>query len=165
MFKIDYKNILYSSLIVLAIFLLDRVSKIYILELTLQNNILNVYITSYLNLYLVWNKGIAFGLFSFGGDYFYNFITAMITMIIVIILVMIINAKGLKKYFLLTILGGALGNIFDRVYYSAVPDFIDFHIDGFHWFIFNIADVFVTLGVIGLIFDEIFYSIGKNEKN
>tara|TARA_B110001452_G_C15186830_1_gene412219 strand:- start:393 stop:881 length:489 start_codon:yes stop_codon:yes gene_type:complete len=161
----NYKKFLTSSLIVLAIFFIDRISKIYVLNLAQQNDILNMYITSYFNLYLIWNKGIAFGLFSFDTDYIYNLITIIIIIVIIIIIAMIINANSFKKYLLLGILGGSLGNVFDRIYYSAVPDFIDFHINEFHWFVFNIADIFITLGVIGLIFDEIIYSIKKNEKN
>ncbi|MDB2515228.1 signal peptidase II [Candidatus Pelagibacter bacterium] len=165
MIKMNYKKFLTSSLIVLAIFFIDRISKIYVLNLAQQNDILNMYITSYFNLYLIWNKGIAFGLFSFDTDYIYNLITIIIIIVIIIIIAMIINANSFKKYLLLGILGGSLGNVFDRIYYSAVPDFIDFHINEFHWFVFNIADIFITLGVIGLIFDEIIYSIKKNEKN
>jgi|TARA_B110000238_G_C16106655_1_gene430741 signal peptidase II len=165
MFKINYKDILLGSLITLTIFLVDRISKIYVLEIAEQGNVLDIYVTPYLNLYLIWNKGIAFGLFSFNTNYIYNLITLVIFVVIIIILVMIIKANGLKKYLLLGILGGSLGNIFDRIYYSAVPDFIDLHINGFHWFIFNIADIFITLGIIGLIFDEIIYNIKNNEKN
>jgi len=163
MFKIDYKNFLFCSLIVSVIFLFDRVTKIYVLKLAEQGNILDIYISSYLNLYLIWNKGIAFGLLSFNQDYIYNLLTIMILIIIVVILVMTAHASGLKKYLLLGILGGSLGNVFDRIYYSAVPDFIDFHINEFHWFVFNVADIFITIGVIGLIFDEIIYSIKNNE--
>tara|TARA_B110001452_G_C15193734_1_gene414396 strand:+ start:439 stop:936 length:498 start_codon:yes stop_codon:yes gene_type:complete len=165
MIKINYKNILYSSLLVLIIFLIDRVSKIYILQLAEQDNIVDIYLTSYLNLYLIWNKGIAFGLFSFNENYIYNIITVIIILVIFVILTMIVKTQGLKKFLLIAILGGSLGNIFDRIYYSAVPDFIDFHINDFHWFIFNFADIFITIGVLGLIFDEILYSIKKNEKN
>ena len=165
MLKINYKNFLYSLLIVLIIFLADRISKIFIIGLAEQKNILDIYITSYLNIYLIWNKGIAFGLFSFNTNYIYNIITLVIFLVICVILVMIIKTSGFKKYLLLMILGGSLGNFFDRIYYSAVPDFIDFHINGFHWFVFNIADIFITLGIIGLIFDEILYSIKKNEEN
>ena len=165
MIKINYKNILYSSLFVLIIFLIDRASKIYILQLAEQDNIVDIYLTSYLNLYLIWNKGIAFGLFSFNENYIYNIITVIIILVIIVILAMIVKTQGFKKFLLITILGGSLGNVFDRIYYSAVPDFIDFHINDFHWFIFNFADIFITIGVLGLIFDEILYSIKKNEKN
>ena len=80
---------------------------------------------------------------------------------------MAIKSEGFKRYSLLMILGGALGNFFDRITYKAVPDFLDFHIGNFHWFIFNIADVFITTGVIFMILNEF---IGnnksvKNEKN
>ena len=163
MIKINYKSILPSTLIVLIIFFIDRISKIYVLDL-LQQDITEVYLTPYLNIYFIWNKGIAFGLLSFNEDYTYNAMTALIGIIIIVIIAMIVKSKALKKYSLIVLLGGALGNFFDRIYYSAVPDFIDLHIKEFHWFIFNFADVFITIGVIGLIFDEFLYNIHKNEK-
>ena len=163
MIKINYKNILPSILIVLIIFFIDRISKIYVLDL-LEQNITEVYLTPYLNIYFIWNKGVAFGLLSFNEDYTYNAITVLIGIIIIVIIAMTVKSKALKKYSLIVLLGGALGNFFDRIYYSAVPDFIDLHIKEFHWFIFNFADVFITIGVIGLIFDEFLYNIHKNEK-
>ena len=165
MLKTNYKNFLINAGIVLTIFLIDRISKIYVLKLADRGNGLDIYITDYLNLYLIWNKGIAFGLFSFNVDYIYNAITILIIIVILIIVGMIIKSQGFRRYLLLAILGGSLGNVFDRIYYTAVPDFIDFHINEFHWFVFNIADIFISLGVIGLIFAEIIYSIKKNEKN
>ena len=74
---------------------------------------------------------------------------------------MTIKSYGFKKYSLLMILGGALGNVFDRLYYKAVPDFIDFHIGNFHWFIFNVADIFITIGIIFMVIIELF---NKNQK-
>jgi len=165
MLKKNYKFFLINAGIVLTIFLIDRISKIYVLKLADRGNGLDIYITDYLNLYLIWNKGIAFGLFSFNVDYIYNAITILIIIVILIIVGMIIKSQGFRRYLLLAILGGSLGNVFDRIYYTAVPDFIDFHINEFHWFVFNIADIFISLGVIGLIFAEIIYSIKKNEKN
>ena len=165
MLKTNYKNFLINAGIVLTIFLIDRISKIYILKLADQENGLDIYIVDYLNLYLIWNKGIAFGLFSFNADYIYNVLTILIIIVILIIIGMIVRSQGFRKYLLLAILGGSLGNVFDRIYYTAVPDFIDFHINEFHWFVFNIADIFISLGVIGLIFVEIIYSIKENEKN
>jgi len=165
MLKKNYKFFLINAGIVLTIFLIDRISKIYVLKLADRGNGLDIYITDYLNLYLIWNKGIAFGLFSFNVDYIYNAITILIIIVILIIVGMIIKSQGFRRYLLLAILGGSLGNVFDRIYYTAVPDFIDFHINEFHWFVFNIADIFISLGVIGLIFVEIIYSIKENEKN
>jgi len=165
MLKKNYKFFLINAGIVLTIFLIDRISKIYVLKLADRGNGLDIYITDYLNLYLIWNKGIAFGLFSFNADYIYNVLTILIIIVILIIIGMIVRSQGFRKYLLLAILGGSLGNVFDRIYYTAVPDFIDFHINEFHWFVFNIADIFISLGVIGLIFVEIIYSIKENEKN
>ena len=154
-----------NSIVVLAIFLVDRYSKIYILKIADVENVVDIYITQYLNFYLIWNKGIAFGLFSFNETSIYNVITSIIVAITIVILVMIIKNEGFKKYFFLLIFGGSIGNLFDRIYYSAVPDFIDFHINNFHWFVFNVADIFITLGVLCLIFDEMFIDNKKNEKN
>ena len=156
------KKIIINTLIVLIIFFLDRVSKIYIINLAELENSLEIYINSYLNLYLIWNKGIAFGLFSFDESFVYNFITILILVILLIILILIFKSETYKSYFYTIILGGALGNLFDRFYYSAVPDFIDLHINNFHWFIFNIADIFITLGVICLIYVEVF--LDKKDK-
>tara|TARA_B110001452_G_scaffold114347_1_gene94858 strand:+ start:978 stop:1469 length:492 start_codon:yes stop_codon:yes gene_type:complete len=158
MFKINLKKILLNFIIVLVIFLTDRISKIYILNIAQAEGVVDVYLTTYLNFYLIWNKGIAFGLLSFEENYVYNIISLIIALISIVILVMIIKNVGFKKYALIFILGGSLGNLFDRVYYSAVPDFIDLHINSFHWFIFNIADIFITIGVICLIYDEIFFN-------
>ena len=158
MFKVNFKNFFLYSGIVIFIFILDRISKLYILNLVEINNEVDIYIFSFLRLYLIWNKGVAFGLFSFEQSSVYNFITILIIIINLVILIMIIKLDGIKAYFLMFILGGSLGNLFDRIYYSAVPDFIDFHINDFHWFIFNVADVFICVGVICLIIAEFIFN-------
>ena len=144
-------------MIVLVIFLADRISKIYILKIAESEAKVDIYINSYLNFYLIWNKGIAFGFFSFEETIIYQIISLVIFIISCVIIFMIVKSEGLKKYALISILGGATGNLFDRIYYSAVPDFIDLHINGFHWFIFNLADIFITIGVMCLILDEIIF--------
>ncbi|MDC0396434.1 signal peptidase II [Candidatus Pelagibacter sp.] len=154
--KINIKKVLINFIMVVTIFLIDRLSKIYILKKAEIESTVDIYITEYLNFYLIWNKGIAFGLFSFNESFMYNLITFTIAAITIIILIMIFKNEGLKKYSLLSIFGGSLGNLFDRIYYSGVPDFIDFHINDFHWFVFNFADIFITIGVLCLIFDEMF---------
>ena len=161
--KIFIKNLL-TLTIIISIFLIDRFSKIYILNLSELQNGLDIYLNPYLNLYLIWNKGIAFGLLSFNQDIIYNIITVLIAIIIIVILYVALKSQGFRKYSLLLVLSGALGNIFDRIYYSAVPDFIDLHIKNFHWFIFNIADIFITLGVLCLIYEELFLNKIKDEK-
>ena len=161
MAKVNFKKILINFITVLIIFLVDRFSKIYILKIAELESVVDIYITQYLNLYLIWNKGIAFGLFSFNESFIYNVITLIIASITIVILIMIIKNEGFKKSALLLVLGGSLGNLFDRIYYSAVPDFIDFHINNFHWFVFNAADIFITIGIICLIFDEIFINNKK----
>ena len=165
MFKINFKKTLLDSIIISVIFLTDRFSKIYILKIAELQNTVDIYLTPYLNFYLIWNKGIAFGLLSFNENFIYDMITFVIIIIIIIVIIMVINANGFRKYCLIFVLGGSIGNLFDRIYYSAVPDFIDFHINNYHWFVFNVADIFITLGIMCLIFDEIFNNNNKNEKN
>ena len=163
MAKFHYKKFIYYFFILILIFSLDRLTKVYVLNYVDLNSKVDIYLTSYLNLYLIWNKGVAFGLFSFNKTILYNTITALIILVNLLILFMIIKSNDYRKYFLIVILGGSLGNVFDRVYYSAVPDFIDFHIGNFHWFIFNVADIFISLGVICLIFVEIFFNNKSND--
>jgi signal peptidase II len=158
------KNVL-SFLLLIFIFLLDRFSKIYIIETFQNENITEIYLTSFLNFYLIWNKGIAFGFLSFEQSTIYNLITLIIVIISLVILLMALQADKIKSYFLILVLGGSLGNLYDRLFNSAVPDFIDFHIKDFHWFIFNIADVFITIGVICLISAEIFFNKKQNYNN
>ena len=147
----------------LFIFIIDRVSKLYILNIADITGSVDIYISSYLNFYLIWNKGIAFGLFSFEENLIYHLITTLIIIITFIIIFIIIKTNDYRAYFLVFILGGSYGNLFDRIYYSSVPDFIDFHINDFHWFIFNVADIFITTGVFCLIFVEIFYKKNVNK--
>jgi len=163
MFKVNFIKVLLNIAIILIIFFVDRISKIYILKIAELQNTVDVYLTSYLNLYLIWNEGIAFGLLSFNESYIYNIITLIIISISIIIMVIMFNSEGFKKYSLIFVFGGSISNLFDRIYYSAVPDFIDFHINNFHWFVFNVADIFITLGIICLILDEIFINNKKNE--
>ena len=163
MLEKNYKKILLNLLALIFIFALDRISKLYIIKLAEINNSVDIYLSSYLNLNLIWNRGIAFGMLSFDESVIYNFITILIIIVNFIILIMIVRSNDIKCYFLIFILGGSMGNLFDRLYYYAVPDFIDFHINGFHWFIFNVADIFISLGVICLIFVELF--LNKKTKN
>ena len=155
MLKVNFKNVAINSIIILSIFFIDRVSKIYIINIADVSNEVDIYINPYLNLYLIWNKGIAFGFLSFDGSFIYNLISVVIAIISLVVLMLTIKNKGIKRYSLIFILGGAVGNLFDRIYYSAVPDFIDLHIGEYHWFIFNVADIFITFGVICLILFEL----------
>ena len=148
---------------VLTLFCIDRFSKTYIIELSEKTNVTEIYLTSFLNSYLVWNSGIAFGLFSLSNELTYNFFTALIAVINLIIVYLAVVTKDFRRYFFLLILGGSFGNLFDRLFYGSVPDFIDFHIGNFHWFIFNIADIFITVGVICLILAELLYKKEVNE--
>jgi signal peptidase II len=141
---------------VFLIFISDRLSKIYIINESLKNFDNLILKSTYLNIRLIWNEGIAFGLLSFDDKALYHSLSLLILVIILVIIYMIIKSDGLKKFSLMLILGGALGNFYDRIAYGAVPDFIDFHVNGFHWFIFNIADIFISIGVFALILIEIF---------
>ncbi len=149
------KKFLINSFLVLLIFLIDRFSKIYVIYLDKKYIGSEIFSSKFLNISLIWNEGIAFGLFSFNDKIFYNILTIIILIIILVIFFMTTKSNGFKKYSLLMILGGALGNVFDRLHYKAVPDFLDLHVGNFHWFIFNVSDIFITLGVLILIYLEI----------
>ena len=146
-----------NLIIVLSIFFLDRLLKIYIIKKTEETGSSVVFLSEYLNLQLVWNKGIAFGLLSIDESLYYNLITLFIFIVIIILIYFANKCEGFEKISYILIISGALGNIFDRIYYNAVPDFIDLHINDFHWFIFNIADIFISVGILCLIFVEIFF--------
>ena len=150
------KNLIINFLIILCIFAIDRISKIYVIFKNEKSLSTELFESKYLNINLIWNEGIAFGLLSFDEKLYYNLLTSLICLITLILLWMIIRTKGIEKLAFLMIFGGSLGNIFDRLYYSSVPDFIDIHFSNFHWFIFNVADIFISLGVILLVYLEIF---------
>jgi signal peptidase II len=156
------KNFYISFSIVSLIYFLDRLSKIYVIQLDKNNLGSDIFNSTFLNIVLIWNKGIAFGLLSFNESYLYNIISLIIAIIIIVLIIMSLKNQGFKRYSLLMIVGGALGNLHDRIFFNAVPDFIDFHIGNFHWFIFNVSDIFITLGVISMIVLELFDN--KNEK-
>lgn len=164
--KINLKNFYLNLLILLIVFVLDRTTKLYILNLTEIDTGVDVYVTPYLNLFLIWNKGIAFGLFSIDANIIYNSITVLIGLIIITIIFMMLKSNNIEGYFYALIVGGASGNFYDRIVYTAVPDFIDLHFYGFHWFVFNVADIFITIGVFCLILVELlFNNKNTNEKN
>jgi len=155
--KIGLKKFNINLVFLITVFFIDRLTKHYILNLAEAENSVDIYVASYLNLYLIWNKGIAFGLLSIGEGMIYNFITVIIGIIILFIFFMMWQNDNIQGYFLALIAGGALGNFYDRVVYAAVPDFIDLHFNGFHWFVFNVADIFITIGIFCLILDELFF--------
>ena len=162
--KILSKNFVINSLLVFLIFLFDRISKIYVIYLDKKFFGSEIYSSKFLNIELYWNTGIAFGLFSFSENYLYNLLTFVIVIVIMIVIFMIAISKDFKKYPLLMILGGALGNLVDRIFFKAVPDFIDFHFQNFHWFIFNVADIFISIGIIFMILFEIIANNKNYEK-
>ena len=146
--KIVTKNNLYCLCVISIIFFLDRYTKLYILNNFTENT---YYLNDYINLDLVWNTGIGFGLMSFDNQIFYNSISVIIGLVIILLLFITIKSKRFEKFSFSIIVGGALGNFYDRIFFKAVPDFIDIHYGNFHWFTFNIADIFITIGVICLI--------------
>ena len=158
------KTIIIYIALVLLVLALDRISKTIILNILDEVGKVDIYINSFFSIFLVWNKGIGFGLFSFDENYIYNGITLFILIINLIIVYLIYKEKTPKTYFLAIILGGSFGNLFDRYYYSAVPDFIDLNYNGYHWFIFNVADIFITLGIICLILAEFLSYEKQNDK-
>ena len=155
MSKLISKNIYISLLVPFFIFTLDRISKIYVINLSKNSFDVELFSSKFLNITLIWNEGVAFGLFSSSNEYWYSFLTIVIVLIAIVILIMSIRENGAQRYFFLIVFGGALGNLYDRIFFKAVPDFIDLHVENFHWFVFNIADIFITFGVIMLILCEI----------
>jgi signal peptidase II len=152
MVKTNLKNFI----IIFCIFLVDRISKIFVVNKVYQLEQNQIFSSRFINIELIWNKGIAFGLLSFSQLSIYHLVTMIIIIVIIFVLIMIIKSQGLEKFSYIFISGGAIGNLFDRIFYKAVPDFIDLHVNDFHWFIFNIADIFITIGVLYLICVEIF---------
>ena len=140
---------------IFSVFFLDRLSKIYLLSLQANGSDIDFYVFPFLNFNLVWNTGIGFGLISLETNIFYHILTLIIAAVNIVLIFFIIKSKGIYVYLLALIIGGSLGNLFDRIYYYAVPDFIDFHIGNFHWFVFNVADIFITVGIIGLMLKEL----------
>ena len=149
------KSFFLYFLIFVSIFLIDRVSKIYIINLASTFGTIDIQINNYINIFLIWNTGIGFGLFSSSNSIFYNIITFLILMINFIIIYLIYTSENTKRLIFIVILGGSTGNLFDRAYYSAVPDFIDLNYNGYHWFVFNFADIFISIGIFCLILMEI----------
>ena len=143
-------------IIILSIFFFDRVTKIYLLNLQTGGTDIDFYIYPFLNFYLVWNTGIGFGLASMESNIYYHILTSIIVIINIGLIFFLVKSKGIYAYLIALIIGGSLGNLFDRIYYYAVPDFIDLHLGNYHWFIFNVADIFITVGIIGLMFVELF---------
>ena len=142
-------------IIVLVVFFFDRATKMYLINLQTTGTDIDFYVFPFLNFYLVWNTGIGFGIASVEANIFYHIITVIILVINFILIFFLLRAKGVSAYLLALIIGGSLGNLFDRIYYYAVPDFIDLHFGNFHWFVFNIADISISLGIIGLIVIEL----------
>ena len=142
-------------IIVLTIFFFDRVTKIYLINLQTEGTNIDFYIYPFLNFYLVWNTGIGFGLASMEANIYYHILTSIIVIVNIGLIFFLVKSRGIYAYLIASIIGGSLGNLFDRIYYYAVPDFIDLHLGNYHWFIFNVADIFITVGIIGLIFVEL----------
>lgn len=156
--KLLNSKILIKIFIIFIVFTLDRISKTYVINLFSKNQFNEIYLLDFINIHFIWNEGIAFGLLNFNDDTIYKIITLIIIIISIIMFIFSLNSKNYIGYFFAIILGGALGNLYDRIKFSAVPDFIDLHIGNYHWFIFNVADIFISMGVICLIFVELFFN-------
>ena len=164
--NLNIKKFTINFIIVFLIFLFDRVSKAYVINYFDSFSETQIMFNSFINIILVWNSGIGFGLLSYQESSIYNLITAIIIFINLIIIYYIWKYEDIRSFFLSLILGGSLGNLFDRIYFSAVPDFIDLNYNDFHWFIFNVADIFISIGVFFVILYEIIdNNLEKNEKN
>ena len=142
-------------IIILLIFFFDRFTKIYLINLQSTGTDIDFYIFPFLNFYLIWNTGIGFGLATMEANMYYHILTSIIVIINIGLIFFLIKSKGIQTYLITLIIGGSLGNLFDRLYYYAVPDFIDLHLGKYHWFVFNVADIFITVGIIGLLFVEL----------
>ena len=142
-------------IIIFIIFFFDRLTKLYLINLQASGTDIDFYIFPFLNFYLIWNTGIGFGLASMETNIYYHILTTIIVFVNLGLIYFLLKSKGIYVYLLAMIIGGSLGNLFDRIYYYAVPDFIDLHLGNYHWFIFNVADIFITAGIIGLILTEL----------
>ena len=142
-------------IIILSIFFFDRFTKIYLINLQSTGTDIDFYIFPFLNFYLIWNTGIGFGLATMETDIYYHILTLLIATVNIGLIFFLIKSQNIHAYLIALIIGGSLGNLFDRIYYYAVPDFIDLHFGNYHWFIFNIADIFITAGIIGLMLVEL----------
>ena len=142
------KENIYSFILIFTIFFLDRISKIKIVN---ELNESTFFVNNFININLIWNTGIGFGLFSSEYSLVYNLISTFIGLVILILLCIFFTSKKIEKIIFSILIGGALGNLYDRIFYSAVPDFIDLHYNNFHWFTFNVADIFITIGIITFI--------------
>ena len=142
-------------IIILIIFFFDRLTILYLINLQASGTDIDFYIFPFLNFYLIWNTGIGFGLASMEANIYYHILTTIIVFVNLGLIYFLLKSKGIYVYLLATLIGGSLGNLFGRIYYYAVPDFIDLHLGNYHWFIFNVADIFITVGIIGLILAEL----------
>ena len=139
------KENIYLLFLIILIFFTDRISK----NIIINNYSENIYfINEFINLDLIWNTGIGFGLFSSNSSLIYNLITLLISLVIIFLFFLAIDSERTDKIIFSIIIGGALGNFYDRLIYNAVPDFIDLHYNKFHWFTFNIADILISIGIV-----------------
>ena len=141
------ENFYFVSLAII-IFIFDRITKQEIISKFSENV---YFINEFINFDLIWNRGIGFGLLISDSALFYNLITTLIGLIIFILIYVFLISKSTDKIVYSIIIGGAFGNFYDRVVYKAVPDFIDLHYNNFHWFIFNVADIFISFGIITML--------------
>ena len=153
------KEYLFVAVSAVSVLLIDFLSKNKIISIFKDGIVEKIYVNEYLDFILVFNTGISYGLFSGGGD-FQKWILISLSILIIIFLLNIIRNEStiLSKLSISFIIGGALGNVLDRLIYGAVVDFISLHAKGFSWYIFNIADMFIVLGVILFILSQFILS-------
>ena len=151
----NYRKYFFYLFVILIVFIIDRLTKVLIINALEDTGSVDIYINSFLSFYLVWNTGIGFGLASLESNVYYHLLTLLIIIVNIFLIFFLIKSKGIYSYLIAMVIGGSLSNLFDRLYYYAVPDFIDLHLGSYHWFIFNVADIFITMGIIALIFMEL----------
>ena len=151
--KIFIRENIYFLVIVLITFFLDRYSKLQIIKNFSENTF---YFNDFINLDLIWNTGIGFGLLTTADNLIYNVISSIIGIVIIILIYISFKSDKFDKIVFSFIIGGALGNFYDRLVFKGVPDFIDLHYGNFHWFTFNLADIFISIGIIAFIIKGFF---------
>ena len=147
----------FGFLVAAIVLVLDQLSKLALIDL-LRANPGGLVLTPFFNLVQVWNRGVSFGML--GGEWFGDnqrwILSGMAVAVAIVLAFWLRKAeRPIDRLALGLVIGGAIGNAIDRVIYGAVADFFDFHVSGWHWPAFNIADAAITCGAVGLIIGAI----------
>lgn len=146
--------------LLVLIALADQLTKWWVVDVLLFKKVGQIEVTSFFNIVLVWNKGVTFGLFNQHSQYMPYILSGVAIVVVLLLLVWLLRAATLYEALGLGgIIGGAIGNVADRIHYGAVVDFLDFHCQGYHWYAFNIADSAIVVGVGLLMFDNLVTSL------